>query len=106
MKKGEKELKFSEELKKRGWREIDSSHRKHLSGKPAKSRISIYLDADVIDRFKSLAEKQHIGYQTLINNHLRQVFDKQYPTKTVQDIKSELLNDRKFLHDLKEALAG
>jgi uncharacterized protein (DUF4415 family) len=106
MKKGEKELEFSEELKQRGWREIDSGHRKHLSGKPAKSRISIYLDADVIDRFKSLAEKQHVGYQTLINNHLRKIIDKQYPTNPVQDIKSELLHDPKFLHDLKEALAA
>ncbi len=36
-----------------------------------KTRITIYLDEAVIDRFKSLSEKTGRGYQTLINEALR-----------------------------------
>lgn len=37
-----------------------------------KTRITIYLDNDVLDAFKSEAEKAGRGYQTLINTALRQ----------------------------------
>ena len=36
-----------------------------------KTRITIYLDDVVIDRFKALSEKTGKGYQTLINDALR-----------------------------------
>jgi len=36
-----------------------------------KTRITIYLDDIVIDRFKALSEKTGKGYQTLINEALR-----------------------------------
>jgi len=36
-----------------------------------KTRITIYLDDVVIDRFKSLSEKTGKGYQTLVNEALR-----------------------------------
>jgi uncharacterized protein (DUF4415 family) len=36
-----------------------------------KTRITIYLDDVVIDRFKFLSEKSGKGYQTLINEALR-----------------------------------
>jgi uncharacterized protein (DUF4415 family) len=36
-----------------------------------KTRITIYLDDVVIDRFKSLSEKSGKGYQTLVNEALR-----------------------------------
>ncbi|HEY2865367.1 MAG TPA: BrnA antitoxin family protein [Casimicrobiaceae bacterium] len=36
-----------------------------------KTRITIYLDEAVIDRFKSLSERMGRGYQTLINEALR-----------------------------------
>ena len=36
-----------------------------------KTRITIYLDETVIDRFKALSEKTGKGYQTLINEALR-----------------------------------
>ena len=36
-----------------------------------KTRITIYLDDAVIDRFKALSEKTGKGYQTLINDALR-----------------------------------
>ncbi len=37
-----------------------------------KTRITIYLDDDVIDAFRLKAEKARCGYQTLINTALRQ----------------------------------
>jgi uncharacterized protein (DUF4415 family) len=36
-----------------------------------KTRITIYLDAVVIERFKALSEKTGKGYQTLLNEALR-----------------------------------
>jgi uncharacterized protein (DUF4415 family) len=36
-----------------------------------KTRITMYLDDVVIERFKSLSEKTGKGYQTLINDALR-----------------------------------
>jgi hypothetical protein len=39
---------------------------------PGKSRITIMLDDDVLEHFRSQAEAEGIGYQTLINAALRQ----------------------------------
>ena len=36
-----------------------------------KTRITIYLDDIVIERFKALSEKTGKGYQTLLNEELR-----------------------------------
>ena len=36
-----------------------------------KTRITIYLDDVVIERFKTLSEKSGKGYQTLVNEALR-----------------------------------
>ncbi len=36
-----------------------------------KTRITIYLDDIVIERFKALSEKSGKGYQTLVNEALR-----------------------------------
>lgn len=38
---------------------------------PGKTRITIMLDDDVIERFRVKAEAQGIGYQTMINSALR-----------------------------------
>ena len=39
---------------------------------PGKTRITIMLDDDVIERFRAQAEADGVGYQTLINSILRQ----------------------------------
>ena len=39
---------------------------------PGKTRITIMLDNFVIEAFRSLAEVEGIGYQTLINRTLRE----------------------------------
>jgi hypothetical protein len=36
-----------------------------------KTRITIYLDDDILDRFRQQAEAKGLGYQTLINEVLR-----------------------------------
>jgi uncharacterized protein (DUF4415 family) len=36
-----------------------------------KTRITIYLDDEVLDRFRLIAERSGKGYQTLINDALR-----------------------------------
>jgi len=42
-----------------------------------KTRITIYLDDDVLERFRERADRAGLGYQTLINqalrDHLREV---------------------------------
>ncbi|MBI3304301.1 MAG: BrnA antitoxin family protein [Deltaproteobacteria bacterium] len=37
---------------------------------PGKTRITIYLDNEVLERFRALSEKTGRGYQTLINEAL------------------------------------
>ena len=54
-------------------KEYDSSKGKRGAVLPqtGKTRITIYLDDAVVERFKQLSEKSGKGYQTLINEALR-----------------------------------
>ena len=61
-------LETSEEASKRGLKRIT---RPAFLGEPiiakeSKSRITIYLDADIVEHFKTQAEISKTGYQTLI----------------------------------------
>ena len=59
-----------------------------------KTRITIHLDDDVIDAFRAKAEKETRGYQTLINDALRQYLSntgKPVDTKTLRRILREEL---------------
>jgi len=105
--KKEKDIEnFSEKMKAKGWREISRSEApqpKRVKGPyEAKSRITIFLDADIVSYYKELAENSGSGYQTLINQSLREVVD---GLTESSDIKQEILQDKNFLHELKEALA-
>jgi uncharacterized protein (DUF4415 family) len=53
--------------------EYDFSNAKRGAVLPieGKTRITIYLDDRVIERFKALSERTGKGYQTLINDALR-----------------------------------
>ena len=64
-----------------------------------KNRITIMLDPDVIEHFKSEAERSHIGYQTLINKALRDTIS----AETADPIE-KLLKDKKTLKRLKAEL--
>lgn len=41
-----------------------------------KTRITIYLDTDIIDDFRTRSEKSGYGYQTMINEALREYLTK------------------------------
>ena len=45
--------------------------RRRLRAPKRKTRITIYLDDEVLDEFRSRAERTGTGYQTLINAALR-----------------------------------
>jgi uncharacterized protein (DUF4415 family) len=41
-----------------------------------KTRITIYLDTDILEEFRSLADEAGYGYQTMINEALRKYLEK------------------------------
>lgn len=60
-----------------------------------KTRITIHLDDDVIEAFRAKAEEAGRGYQTLINDALRQHLstkEKPVDSKTLRRILREELN--------------
>jgi uncharacterized protein (DUF4415 family) len=52
-----------------------------------KTRITMYLDDVVIDRFKALSESTGKGYQTLINEALRSHLDIAEQPLTAEEIR-------------------
>lgn len=44
-----------------------------------KTRITMYVDNDVLDAFRSFSEKAGTGYQTMINEALRDYLEKRKP---------------------------
>ncbi len=70
----------------------------------AKNRITIYLDADIVEHFKTQAEVSKIGYQTLINQTLRETIDGTQSDKTVDEVIERLLQDKTALSKLKAEL--
>jgi uncharacterized protein (DUF4415 family) len=79
---------------------------KNVSLRDCKSRITIYIDADIVNHFKEAAKKEGVGYQTLINQTLREVVDERSETVGTDELKEELLHDQVFIERLKEALAA
>jgi len=41
-----------------------------------KTRITIYLDTDILENFRERADKEGYGYQTMINDALREYLSK------------------------------
>jgi uncharacterized protein (DUF4415 family) len=70
-----------------------------------KSRITTYLDVEIVDYFKKLAKTEGTGYQTLINDALRQIVDSGQKELEKEDLKNDLLKDKQFLRKLKSALS-
>jgi uncharacterized protein (DUF4415 family) len=109
MKKKEKEYEYLEtspEMKARGLRRISRPTFLEDPSREYKSRITIYLDADIVDYYKAVAEREGKGYQTLINLSLRRLIDGENELSGKQSFKAELLKDKKFLEKLKTALAA
>ena len=71
--------------------------------KNCKVKISIYLDADILEYFRSRAEQPNAApYQTQINNELRNVMEN--GSSETATVEREMLNDKKFLKALKKKL--
>lgn len=45
-----------------------------------KTRVTIYLDTDILDDFRARADKAGYGYQTMINEALREYLSKRRKT--------------------------
>ncbi len=111
MKKTEKDYEYLEtspEAAKLGLRRISRPKflekiPKNVSLRESKSRITIHLDADIVSYYKEMAENSSAGYQTLINQTLREIVDGERQQQT-SDLKNEILHDKQFLQELKEAL--
>ncbi len=71
--------------------------------KNCKVKISMYLDADILEYFRSRAEQPNAApYQTQINNELRKVTEK--CSLDTESVEKNILNDKKFLKALKKKL--
>jgi uncharacterized protein (DUF4415 family) len=94
-------LETSEEARKRGLRRIT---RPAFLGEPKKREnkksITIMLDPDIIEHFKAEAERSRSGYQTLINQTLRESIDGSTKIEPLE----KLLKDKKALRRLKASL--
>lgn len=77
---------------------------KILKNKEAKNRITIYLDADIVEHFKTQAEISKIGYQTLINQTLREKINSSQSNKNADELIEILLQDKTALSRLKAEL--
>ena len=100
--KGYEYLETSEEASKRGLKRIT---RPAFLGEPktakeSKSRITIYLDADIVEHFKTQAENSKTGYQTLINQTLREKIN----GSQADELLEKLLRDKNALSRLKAEL--
>jgi len=69
---------------------------------PGKTRITIMLDDDVLEHFRTNAEAQAIGYQTMINTALRAAVAPQKARKPKKD--EEPLTVAKLREVLREEL--
>ena len=58
--------------------EYDFRHGKRgaVISQPGKTRITIYIDNDVLEAFRSRAEPCRTGYQTMMNQGLREYLDR------------------------------
>lgn len=68
----------------------------------SKIKVSIYLDSDVVHYFRGRADQPNAApYQTQINNELRKVME---ANPEISSVEKSLLNDKKFLKELKKKL--
>lgn len=77
---------------------------KPKEAKESKSRITIYLDADIVEHFKTQAKNSNAGYQTLINQTLREKINNPQPDKNADELIERLLQDKNALSRLKAEL--
>ncbi len=104
MSDNKKDIDFTEKNFKKRFKQITRAKRPNVainkSLEDSKNRITIYLDADIIEYFKNAGQEAKEGYQTLINRTLREVI-RGGQGRTLQ---ADLLNDQHFLAELKTKL--
>jgi uncharacterized protein (DUF4415 family) len=74
-----------------------------------KIRITIALDKEVVDYFKTQAQSSGaLPYQTQINRALRQLMKQRHDADhdSVAELKTELLHDSAFIRELAKKLGG
>jgi uncharacterized protein (DUF4415 family) len=90
-------------MKKKGEMLEEYDFRKGIRGSvishKGKTRITIFIDTDILDRFRDEAEREGQGYQTAINQALRNYIKQD--KRPIQDIVREAV--RKELKVLKRA---
>jgi uncharacterized protein (DUF4415 family) len=110
MRKTEKgtELETSKDAQKAGLKRIE---RKHFAEKgevklsDCKVKITINLDADILEYFKQRAAPPHSApYQTQINNELRRIMETDDSNTDLSQTARELLKDDNFIVALKDRL--
>ena len=76
-------------------REYDFSQGKRGSvvSQKGKTRITIYLDNEVVATFRTLAEQAGTGYQTMINQTLRDYLNKANTTVDEETLRRVLRED-------------
>lgn len=108
MKKTEKEIDFSEKGFQKQFRQIERKDRPNVAInkalREAKNRITIYLDADIVEHFKIEAENFKTGYQTLINQTLREKINGSQKSNKADELIEKLLQDKSALSRLKAEL--
>jgi uncharacterized protein (DUF4415 family) len=106
MKKTEEDVKTSTEAKKAGLKRIERRHfakKGSIKLSDCKVRITINLDADILEYFKDRAEEPDAApYQTQINNELRRLMKS--GRKSVTSTAKELLRDDNFIDALRDRL--
>ena len=71
--------------------------------KDSKTKISLYIDSDILEYFRQRAEPPEAApYQTQINNELRRIMETNLANKS--KLEPSILYDKKFLRALKEKL--
>ena len=108
MKKTEKKIHFSEKGFQKQFRQIERKNRPNpainKALREAKNRITIYLDADIVEYFKNEAEISKTDYQTLMNQTLREKIDGSQTAAKVDELIERLLQDKNALSRLKAEL--
>jgi len=58
-----------------------------------KTRITIYIDDDILEEFRSRAEEAGKGYQTLINDALKEYLDKDSEKPVTESVLRRVLQE-------------
>ena len=72
--------------------------------KDSKTKISLYIDGDILEYFRQRAESPNSApYQTQINHELRRIMEND--SQDAASLENDILNNEEFLRALKEKLA-